>query len=167
MVLDMDVELPNGDFLPLKILVDTGAQVNLVRRDLVPRQDWRPAPNPVRLITANNSILRGGDKVVELGLNFNVVEDGFVQPQPISFKGDFNGAEIDFDAILSYPWLRENSVGVFPHRDALARDWPYFGLLYAWKEKASAKSVKALVKKSRRREVRPVLAVCPRGEPPL
>ena len=51
MVLDMDVELPNGDFLPLKILVDTGAQVNLVRRDLVPRQDWRPAPNPVRLIT--------------------------------------------------------------------------------------------------------------------
>ena len=47
MVLDMDVELPNGDFLPLKFLVDTGAQVNMVRRDLVPRQDWRPAPNPV------------------------------------------------------------------------------------------------------------------------
>ena len=167
MVLDMDVELPNGDFLPLKILVDTGAQVNLVRRDLVPRQDWRPAPNPVRLITANNSILRGGDKVVELGLNFNVVEDGFVQPQPMSFKGDFYGAEIDFDAILSYPWLRENSVGVFPHRDALARDWPYFGLLYAWKEKVSAKSVKALEKWSRRREIRPVLAVRLRGEPPL
>ena len=138
-VLDMDVELPNGDFLPLKILVDTGAQVNLVRRDLVPRQDWRPAPNPVRLITANSSILRGGDKVVELGLNFNVCEDGFVQPQPISFKGDFYGAEVEFDAILSYPWLRENSVGVFPHRDALARDWPYFGLLYAWKEKVSPK----------------------------
>ena len=105
--------------------------------------------------------------MIELGLNFNVVEDGFVQPQPRGFKGDFYGAEIELDAILSYPWLRENSVGVFPHRDALARDWPYFGLLYAWKEKVSAKSVKALVKKSRRREVRPVLAVRPRREPPL
>ena len=51
--------------------------------------------------------------MVELGLNFNVVEDGFVQPQPISFKGDFYGAETELDAILSYPWLHENSVGVF------------------------------------------------------
>ena len=131
LLLDMDVELPDGSLLPLKFLVDTGAQVNLVKRGLVSGQDWKIAQNPVRLITANNSVLRGGDKVVELGLNFNVVEDGFVQPQPISLKGDFYGAEIELDAILSYPWLRENSVGVFPHRDALARDWPYFGLLYA------------------------------------
>ena len=129
--------------------------------------DWKPAPNPVRLITANNTVLKGGDKFVELGLNFSVVEDGFLQPQPISFKGDFYGAEIELDAILSYPWLRENSVGVFLHRDALARDWPYFGLLYAWKEKYSAKSYKELEKRSRRRDVRPVLAVRPRGEPPL
>ena len=27
---------------------------------------------------------------------------------------DFYGAEIEFDAILSYPWLCENLVGVFP-----------------------------------------------------
>ena len=122
----MDVELADGSLLPLNIWVDTGAQVNLVKRGLVSRQDRKIAQNPVRLITANNSVLRGGDKVVELGLTLNVVEDGFVQPQPISFKGDFYGAEIELHAILSYPWLRENSVWVFPHRDALAREWPYF-----------------------------------------
>ena len=55
LLLDMDVELPDGSLLPLKILVDTGAQVNLVKRGLVSRQDWKIAQNPVRLITANNS----------------------------------------------------------------------------------------------------------------
>ena len=82
-----------------------------------------------------------------MGLNFIVVEDGFVQPQPISFKGDFYGAEIELDAILSYPWLRENSVRVFPHRYALARDWPHFGILCAWKEGDQAKSYRELEKK--------------------
>ena len=125
----------------------TGAQVNLVRRDLVSRQDLKTAQNPVKRITAKNSVLMGGDKTVELGLNFNVVEDGFLQPQPISFKGDFYGAKIESDAILSYPWLRENSVGVFPHRDALARDWLHFGLLYAWKKGDQAKSYRGLEKK--------------------
>ena len=62
MLLDMDVELPDGSFLPLKILVDTGAQVNLVKRGLVSRQDWEIAQNPVRLITANNSVLTEGGK---------------------------------------------------------------------------------------------------------
>ena len=45
MLLEMDVELPNVNLLPLNILVDTGAQVNLVKRDLVSSGDWKPAPN--------------------------------------------------------------------------------------------------------------------------
>ena len=62
-----------------------------------------------------------------------MVEDGFLQPHPVFFSGEFYGADIEVDAILSYPWMRENGIGVFPHRDALAKDHPRFCLLYAWK----------------------------------
>ena len=66
------------------------------------RQFFRSAENPLKLITANNTILEGGYHVVKLGLNFNVVEDGFLQPHPVFF-GEFYGADIEVDAILSYP----------------------------------------------------------------
>ena len=36
LLLDMDVKLPNSKLIPMKILVDTGAQVNLVKRGLIP-----------------------------------------------------------------------------------------------------------------------------------
>ncbi len=77
LLLDIDASLPNGGVLALKILVDTGAQVNLIKEKLVARQFFRSAENPVKLITANNSILDGGFQVVKLGLNFHVMENGF------------------------------------------------------------------------------------------
>ena len=77
-------------------------------------QIFRSAENPVRLITANNTILEGGSHVVNLGLNFDVVEDVFLQPHPGFFSGEFYGADIEADAISSYPWMRENGIGVFP-----------------------------------------------------
>ena len=84
-------------------MVDTGAQVNLIKEKLVAHQFFRSAENPVRLITANNTTSEGGSHVVKLGLNFDVVEDGFLQPHPVFFSGEFYGAEIEVDAILSYP----------------------------------------------------------------
>ena len=59
LLLDIDAHLPNGNLIALKILVDTGAQVNLIKEKLVPRQFFRSAENPVKLITANNTILEG------------------------------------------------------------------------------------------------------------
>jgi len=109
--LELDAQLPNGEVIPLKVLVDTGAQVNLVRRELIPQEFWREAKNPIQLITANGSILPGGNEVVTLGLNFRVVEDGFVQPHPMHIETPFICADFDIDAILSYPWLREHRVG--------------------------------------------------------
>jgi hypothetical protein len=36
LLLDMDVELPKSKLKNMKILVDTGAQINLVKRGLIP-----------------------------------------------------------------------------------------------------------------------------------
>jgi hypothetical protein len=115
----------------LEILVDTGAQANLIRSDLVPSALFQKAKKPVRLVTANNSVLAGGDKVVTLNLCFQKVE-GVPSPEPLVQPAEFYAAKIDVDAILSYPWLRANHMGVFPHHDSLATDYPVFALLYGW-----------------------------------
>ena len=94
LLLEIDASLPNGRLVALNVLVDTSAQVNLIKETLVPCHFFQRAENPVKLITANNSILEGGSQVVKLGLNFNVVEDGFLQPDPVSFSREFYGAEL-------------------------------------------------------------------------
>ena len=38
-----------------------------------------------------------------------------------STVGVFFDADIQVDAILSYPWLRQQYLGVFPHLEALAK----------------------------------------------
>ena len=91
LLLDIDAQLPNGNLIALKILVDTGAQVNLIKAKIVARQFFKSAENRVKLITANNTILEGGSHVVKLGLNFNVVGDGFLQPHPVFFLVNFTG----------------------------------------------------------------------------
>ena len=45
---------------------------------------------------------------------------------------EFYTAKLDVDAILSYPWLCENKIGVSPHKNALALDEPELTLLYGW-----------------------------------
>ena len=39
-------------------------------------------------------------------------------------------ADISMDMILSYPWMAQNKIGVFPHHKALVVDEPRLLLLY-------------------------------------
>ena len=50
---------------------------------------------------------------------------------------EFYEADIQVDAILSYPWLVQNKIGVLPHRRALVTDLPDFVLLYGLGENTS------------------------------
>jgi hypothetical protein len=93
------------------------------------------------------------------------VEDEYPLPEPIYFQAEFYAAEIEVDAILSYPWLRENGVGVFPHHDALAKDWPEFALLYGWHQ-TKTNNIPRSPRKGKEKRVRPVLALTGGGAPP-
>ena len=65
-----------------------------------------------------------------IGLQAEKMKDGTLSSR--NFAGDFYEAEIDLDLILSYPWLREHALGVFPHLSSLASDQPEFTLLHGW-----------------------------------
>ena len=129
LMLELDVYLPNGCSKRVKALVDTGAQINLVRRRLVPNHLLSWARQTVKLVAANQQLIEGGDKMVSLQLEFRLSGKSKGAMDFALFEGEFYEANIDVDMILSYPWLRENRLGVFPHHNALAIDEPHFLLL--------------------------------------
>ena len=52
--------LPNGDRKPLKVLVDTGAEANLINIGVIPGHLTFPARKAIRLVSANGQPIRGG-----------------------------------------------------------------------------------------------------------
>ena len=60
LMMKLPVFLPNGDSQLLKILVDTGAEANLVRINLLPNHLFFSAPKPLNFIAANGQRLGGG-----------------------------------------------------------------------------------------------------------
>ena len=57
---NLTVTFNNGDTRSLKVLIDTGAQVNLISQKLVPSWCSRYSSHPVTLLAANGQKLEGG-----------------------------------------------------------------------------------------------------------
>ena len=124
------VILKDGSQKALKILIDTGAQANLIKRDLIPESVLTPAISPLTLVAANGTMLGGGTSVGELLLSFKQVQEEVLLPDKVQYKVEFYVADIHLDAILGFPWLKANGLGFFPHYRALAREHPSQVLLY-------------------------------------
>jgi hypothetical protein len=130
LLMKVQVELSNGQVEWLEILVDTGAEANLVKLGRLPRHLVYAAHKPLKFVTASGQRLEGGDTCAHLFLEFvQVVEDQML-PELLHRGAMFYEADIKVDAILSYPWMAENRIGVFPHLEALALKEPELTLLY-------------------------------------
>ena len=57
---NLTVTFRNRDTRSLKVLIDTGAQVNLINQKLVPAHCSKYSPHPVTLLAANGQRLEGG-----------------------------------------------------------------------------------------------------------
>ena len=103
----------------LNILIDTGAQANLIRMGVTTNVLVHSA-KPLILFTANGARMAGGVKEVTLDLLFGAraYTSGAKLPDVV-VPARFHEADIQVDAILSYPWLRENRLGVWVHELAL------------------------------------------------
>ena len=72
LLVDLDVDLPDGRLQRAKALIDTGAEVDLVRSGFVPRHLFSPAAVPMVFVMANGSSkLGGGSQTVELCFRFS------------------------------------------------------------------------------------------------
>ena len=107
------------------VLMDTGAQVSLVRNGLFPDTRLKSSDQPVRLKVANGGIMVGGAREAELGLEFRE-HDGLDRPDQakhLMLHGKLYEADLsDWDIIMGYHFMVSNPARALPHRATLIRE---------------------------------------------
>ena len=93
LLMKLEAEMVNGEVQIIKVLIDTGAQANLIRKGLVDDHLMYAARKPLTLATANGQRLEGGARITRLGLKFRQVEDGYTLPGSLAFNADFYEAD--------------------------------------------------------------------------
>ena len=111
--------------LVVNALVDTGAQVSLVRRGLFKEESLQPSRRPVRLKVANGEIMGGGTHEATIRIEF---WEGERLNRPdwarrSTLCGNFYVADItDWDMIMGYDFMVGNAIGALRHRATLVRE---------------------------------------------
>ena len=131
------VSAPNGAARTLRVLADTGAQINLVKGDLF---EMRPVRQKLRFASADGSAIQGGESVQTLslalvppesqgtesasGADGRRTQTGSALPQSartFTLISKFWAADIRAGIILSYCSLLRHVLGLIPHRGCLVR----------------------------------------------
>ena len=135
--MEVEVKTRSGKKKLARVLIDTGAEANLVGSDLFDEEDFEPAMKPLQLRTVSGEQLQGGKQVIRLQLAFCARPVGASQVHQEVISGTFYQASIGWDAIISYPLLAKWKLGVLPHRACLLMEKPKgFFLLYGTKCRA-------------------------------
>ena len=109
----------------MDVLVDTGAQMSLVRRGLFKEELLQPSRRPVRLKVANGDIMGGGTHEATISMEF-WEHERLNRPdlaKRSTLSGNFYVADItDWDMIMGYDFMVSSSIGALPHRATLVRE---------------------------------------------
>ena len=98
------------------VLVDTGAQVSLVKAGLLPLECLTDSRRPVRLQVANGQYMVGGTREAAIGLQF-VNHRELSRPdlgKKILLQGRFCEAQMGWDMIVGYDFMMETDSGGLP-----------------------------------------------------
>ena len=104
------------------VLVDTGAQVSLVKAGLLPPECLTDSPRPVRLKVANGQYMVGGTREAAIGLQL-VNHRELSRPdlgKEILLQGRFYEAQMDWDMIVGYDFMMETDSGVLPAQASMS-----------------------------------------------
>ena len=111
--------------LVVDVLVDTGAQVSLVRRGLFKEESLQPSRRPLRLKVANGEIMGGGTHEATISME-SWEHERLNRPdlaKRSTLSGNFYVADItDWDMIMGYDFMVANAIGALPHRATLVRE---------------------------------------------
>ena len=70
LTMELRVRLPSGDEKTLKVLIDTGAEANLIKEGVLSKSEFVRAEKRLFFVTANGRPMKGGETLVELDLIF-------------------------------------------------------------------------------------------------
>ena len=107
------------------VLVDTGAQVSLVRKGLFSETFLKPSRRPVRLKVANNEIMAGGTHEATISIEISE-RDRMNRPDSLKrivLSGKFYAADTsDCGIIMGYDFMVSKAIGALPQRATLVRE---------------------------------------------
>ena len=121
--LHLKVRVPRGcKKSVVDVLVDTGAQVGLVRRALFKEESLQPSRRPVPVKVANGEIMGGGSHEASISLQFweheRLNRPDLVKRSTLS--ENFYVANLtDCNLIMGYDVMVSNAIGALPHRATL------------------------------------------------
>ena len=111
--------------LVVDVLVDTGAQVSLVRMGLFKEESLQPSRRPVCLKVANGEIMGGGTHEATISMEF-WEHERLNRPdlaKRSTLSGNFYVADItDWDMIMGYDFMVGNAIAALLHRATLVRE---------------------------------------------
>ena len=98
------------------VLVDTGAQVSLVKAGLLPPECLTDSRRPARLKVANGQYMVGGTREAAIGLQFVNHRELSRQDlgKEILLQVGYYEAQMDTDMIVGYNFMMETDSGVLP-----------------------------------------------------
>ena len=114
----------------MNVLVDTGAEVNLVKRTILDENAFEAAKKEVRLVTVSGGDLPGGTVVAKLEFMLGTQSGS----KRFQCAGLFYGADIGWDAIIGFDFLVENRLAIWPEKRCLMRNEANEWLTLAEKE---------------------------------
>ena len=114
----IDIEVEDRTF-PIRALIDTGAEVNIIKKGIIPQEYLQTDSNPLVLRGANEGKLKGGNLCIRgQGIMDGKTIEG-QQPVRVQTSIHMYEAEISAQAILSYKWLADQNFLVHPRRHGL------------------------------------------------
>ena len=119
-MLQFEMEIPGREKFLVSALVDTGAEINRVRRNLVPPEVFRESKNPIQFMAANQTLVPGGRQELESLLWVQGVDPDLGTPSSLKFPIVCYDADIGVDLILSYEWMASNKMDVIPRKHGVA-----------------------------------------------
>ena len=117
--IDFRCTFGNGETKVLSALIDSGAEVSLVKRSLVPSECLVPSSSSLVLLAANGSQVEGGTLEVEMQMRVFAEEPATGEKVEVEMPVVAYAAEIEYDLLLAYDWLVRSDLLMYARLNSL------------------------------------------------
>ena len=111
---------PDLNEIQADALVDTGAEVSIIKKGLVPDSLLMEAKQPLRLVAANSQTMQGGTMEVQVELRLQARNFDTREHLTVATPCVFYVAEMEEDLILANIWLGMRDMVVNPRQNGLS-----------------------------------------------